>query len=310
MTLKVLISKNKKLKNAIVMISFLFCVFVLISYGNDAKNSIIYGIKLSAFSVIPSIFPFFILSDFLVGFYEDCESMLSKIFNKYFSISASAYPTFIIGNLCGFPLGIKYASQLYINQRITKSECEKLCMITNNPSLAFVISGVGAGMRGSVKEGVILYILTLLSSFVIGIFTKSDNTNFEYSKDNEEQTFNLSLTVKNAIYSSLNVSAYIIFFSALLGIFYAITKNAVLTTLISPFFEIGNAAMLISDSKILSPGVSYSLTAFSLGFSGLSVFMQAMSFLPKEISRVKIFFAKLLQGIICAASGYVIYTYI
>ena len=310
MTVKRLISNNRRIKNAIVMVSFFFCVFVLISYGNDAKNSIIYGIKLSAFSVIPSIFPFFILSDFLVGFYKDIESALSKIFNKTFKISISAYPTFIIGNLCGFPLGVKYASQLYINRRITKSECEKLCVMTNNPSLAFVISGVGAGMRGSVKEGFILYILTLLSSFIIGFFTKSASINFEYSKDNSEQTFDFSLTVKNAIYSSLNVSANIIFFSALLGLFYAITRNAALTMLISPFFEIGNAAMLISGSNVLPRAVSFSLTAFSLGFSGLSVFMQATSFLPKEISRIKIFLSKLLQGILCATLAYIIYIYI
>ena len=148
------------------------------------------------------------------------------------------------------------------------------------------------------------------SAFIIGFFSKSKSCKIGYSIYKSEQNFDLTKSIKNAVYSSLNVSSYIVFFSTLLGIFFAISKNLLLTTYISPILEIGNATSLLSENRFISPNLSFALTAFSLGFSGLSVYMQTLTFLPGDISKTKILIIKLLQGAICAALAFLFYRFI
>jgi len=113
-----------------------------------------------------------------------------------------------------------------------------------------------------------------------------------------EQNFALTESIKRSAYSSLSISAYIALFSSLLFLIDSLIKNDTLLLFISSFLEVGNASVLISKSSLLSPQFSFSLTAFALSFSGISVFMQGLEYLPKEASKIKILCMKFIQGVI------------
>ncbi len=287
-------------------IIFVLSVALLFIYNDAAKEGFIKGLRLSALSVIPAIFPFFILSDFLFAIYEPKEGILSSLFERLFGISSSGFKAYLIGAICGFPLGVKCASELYNQKRITISECERLSAVSSSPSLAFVISGVGAGLRGSIKDGVLLYFCVIISSVLTGIIFKHKEQKNEFSSEISEQSFNLANSIKKAAYSSISVSAYISFFSIITVLLSSLAKNEILTVLLSVFLEIGNASVFISNSGVLSPALSFSLTAFALGFSGLSVFMQGAEYLPGEASKFKILFMKLIQGVISFLIAYIL----
>lgn len=284
-------------------------VAVLIKYSSVITTAILAGINLAVRSIIPSLFPFLILSDLLICTNDTKVGVFGRFFSRLFGLPASAGNAFLCGSFSGFPIGVKCAADLYSRTSISKQNLERLIGFVNNPSPAFVISAVGA-MRSNTLEGVWLYTSVLLSAVITGIvFSKREKISPASKLASEENKFNLVSSIKNAAYTSISISAYIIFFSALLGVIDAIFSSAEITLLCSLFLEIGNAASLLAKSS-LDKHVSLIMTSFALGFSGISVHMQARSLLPENISMKKYSAMKLFQGLISASVTLIIVQFI
>ena len=282
------------------MVALLLVVTVLlIFYAAEIKSSVLNGARIAFFTVVPTLFPFMIISDFFTSLPMNNSGTFSNSFGRLFCKASSALNIFLLGSVCGFPLGVKCAVEKYKAGEIEKEECEELIGFVNNPSLAFVISGVGLGMMGSARIGIFLYSIVLVSSLIVAtIFCHKGQKNKEHAVF-FEQKFDLTLSIKNSGLQCISISTYIIFFSALLGLINSVTKSSRLTALVSPLFEIGNAATLLLRSEYFSDNFSFALLGFALGFSGFSVHLQAFSLLPKEISKRKYLIMKVAQGVIC-----------
>lgn len=299
------VAQIKKSRRA--AICFIICTVTCLISREELSNAILLGIKLSASSIIPGLFPFFVISDYLSCNIESITSgRLSLLFEKIFGLPRVGFASFILGSVCGFPLGIRSASELYENGKITKEECERLSVISNNPSLAFCVSVVGGGMLGDPLLGFVLYLSVLSSSIFLGLVLRKKRDNIMFSDVISKQTFNLSGSIKNAGTSSIVVSSFIIFFSGVVGIEKKLIKNKFLSLAVTSVFEIGNAANEIAHSQI-DDRIKLVLLGFSLGFSGLSVFFQSLSFCPPEFSKFRILFFKALQGIL---SSFFVFLYL
>lgn len=286
---------------------FIALASTLIFRAAAVREAVILGIKLSATTVLPAIFPFFILSDYTAKTIPtEQKGFFGRIFESLFGISGAATRAFILGTVCGFPIGAKASAELYESGTITKDELEGLLGIVNNPSLAFVISGIGLGMIGSLAAGIILYVSVILSAVSVGMIFKKKYNKTEKTRVISRQSFDLAESIKNAGFSSIAISSYIIFFSAVLGLISAPTDSMVLTPILASLLEIGNASSIIAKSKLSTVG-SFCLLGFALGFSGLSVHLQVISFLPKDISKKKYFLMKCLQGLFSAIFSVVLF---
>ncbi len=282
---------------------FLLLILTLVS-SEQIKNGIISGVRLSVFSVIPAIFPFMIFSDFL-----SCESkylstgFFARIFERVFNISSSALGAFLCGAVCGFPVGVSMATHLYSSHIISRDECERLIGFSSSPSVAFVISGVGAGLYGSVLYGAVIYLSIITASAITGFLFKGNMQKTEFSNDIPKQSFNLIASIKASANSCITVSAYIVFCSALIGLISSIIKNEYIITAATLLLEISNAAKALSLSEVPTV-LKLSLTAFSLSFSGICVHMQARSLLPSDISMSRYYKMKLISGIVAFALSF------
>ena len=283
-------------KNIISVLAFLAIGVVIITKQHVFRDAMDASIKMCLSTIIPSIFPFMILSDYLVcNFTFHDNSAISKLFKRFFSVSSVGLLPFLIGNVCGFPLGAKMAAELFDEGYINQDEFDTLLPLCANPSIAFVISGVGIGMRGSIKEGIILYIITMISTIISGIIWKSRVSASDFIGVSKYKAFSLSDTIKNSALSCIYVSSYIIFFSLVIAILCSLSIAKPVILLLASFLEIGTATSLISKSNI--GWISLPLTAFSLTFSGVSVYMQTLCFVPK--GRCKSYLKiKLTEGII------------
>lgn len=298
MTSKVI---NKKLCDAKRLVAPLICLgltAITLLFGDELKKSIYRGFVFSFTTVIPALFPFFILSDvWSAMFIPDKKGKLSLAFEKIFRINSSALPAFICGLICGFPIGVKSASSLLSENKITKEEFERLSGFANNPSLAFVIFGVGAGILGSVKYGVLLYLCVVFSAILTGIVFRCKKYKSEETYNNIGQKFDLVNSIKSAGIASINISSYIVFFSGIIGLISSLVKSQRIVALASTLLEVANAARLLSLCPSFDLYAKLSLTAFTIGFSGLSVHMQALSFFPQKANIIKYLTMKTIQGI-------------
>jgi len=287
---------------------FLIVSIYVIIFSKRISEATLYGIRLSALNVIPSLFPFFILSDLLTSSVEiNNKGFLSRAFSKTFSISPAGLGAFALGAIGGFPLGVKCAARLYEKGEISKSELERLIGIVNNPSPAFVITAVGALMLGNALYGLILYFAVSISAIISGLIFKQE-CNFSQNSDKTSgQNFNLINSIKSAGESSIVISSFIIFFSTVIGALSVLINDGTTLAIASSLFEIGNAASRISALTLPLP-VMTALLGFALGFSGLSVHLQAFALLPKEISKRRYLFMKCLQGLLTAALSGIVFT--
>ena len=217
-----------------------------------------------------------------------------------FGISGNAASSFLCGTICGFPLGAKSAVDLYNSKQIDKKELELLCSISGNPSCAFVISGIGAAMYNDALIGVLLYFSVIFSACLTCVIFKIKSENMTNSKEIIRQSFSLVNSIQKAGMSSITISSYIIFFSALISLLSAMVRSELATGVFSMLLEISCASLMIAKSSVTLEA-KYVLTAFSLGFSGMSMQMQAMAMAHAKINRSRLIIKKALQGILAAA---------
>ncbi len=276
---------------------YAFCfAFFLVFTAMNAKTcqaAVVDSVEFCLRAIIPSIFPFMVLSDFLASAFSGGKGR--NVFTEVLGISPYMSSAFITGNLCGFPIGVRMAARIFSEGKIEKDELEASIALFNNPSCAYVISAVGVCMYDSIYDGVGLYICILSATFIVGIFFREKRDKANFTNDNTGQTFDISESIKNAGLSCVAVSSYIIFFSYISCVLSLLINNDYITAIISAFVEVGSGVKLISALG-LPRLAALPLTALALGFSGISVHLQAFGVLPKEIRKKKYIIMKLCEG--------------
>ena len=294
--------KKKSLSAISFFLAFGLLLFSLVA-TKDIAHHVTAGLKLCANTVISSVFPFLILTD-IISHTSGLEQIkaLRSLFEKLFKANGYAIGAFVIGITCGFPIGVKYATEMYKSKKITKEECCRLIGFVNNTGPAFIVSGIGLGMRGNMRDGVIIYVSMVLSAIVVGILfglgKTYKNTNLNYTKDN----YDFSSSVKNAAQNTLSICGFVVLFSVICGILCDFVKNRTVLSIILPFIEVTNASVILANDAVMGESVSLIATSFAVSFSGISVHLQASAFLRNtDISMRKYYLMKLLQGFFSAA---------
>ncbi len=265
--------------------SFLIIILFLmmpLSVSAAAKDALTLCLQ----SVIPSLFPFMAAAKCAVitrDIKED--NVFFKGIARLFNIPLSGVISFIFGLLCGYPIGAKTAFDLLREGRIEKREAIRLACFANNAGPAFVISVVGAEFLNSAFLGVIIYISHIAASVITGIIIRGQKREYIYSRDVSGR-IPLTEAIPSAIYDSglsvINVTAVIMFFSAVSSLFFKIipqtlSSNPLYMGLISGFFEITSGIKLVSSSSASLP-LRLSVITMLTSFSGISIIFQTKAF--------------------------------
>ena len=286
-------------KRQIATVTCIILCLTMLCLGREMKLGVLEGIRLSSEILIPTLFPFLVLSDYWSkNFYIGENSILSRLFVNLFHVPSCGLLAFVTGIICGFPLGVRVACDLYNRGEINDRQLTSLCGFSNNPSIAFVISGVGLGIFGSLRVGILLFISCTVSAVVCGILFREKKEKAQKAENISRQKFNLVDSIKNAGLTSITVSSYVIFFSAII---YALKNSPLLASAL----ELCSAVKIISESPF-NVNQKLVLTAFSLGFSGLSVHLQAFSFMGNEVKKLRYILMKLTQGFISAITIFIL----
>lgn len=268
------------------------------------KNSL----KLCVRGLVPSLFPFMVISDFLIsGNYGGVlKTTLGKIISLVFGTSTEGSFSVLLGFLCGFPIGAKIAVKLYSENRISYKEFCHIMSFCNIPSPAFLCGSVGV-MFNNRAFGVILLVCVMISSCIMGIigrvFYRYDKKCSPVSATESKVCTAFTDAVKSSASVMLYVCGYVVFFSVIIGYVTALCDRLNLprfiSVILSGFFEISNG---MSSASVSGLGIfSLVLAGFFAGFSGLSVIFQIISLDSKDYINKKVFILqKLLMGLISA----------
>ncbi len=301
------ILKKNSAKSLLSLLLIFVALVLSFLFADEISRFVKLGLKLCVSSIVGTVFPFIIITDIIYHFSEiDRITPFKKIFEQVFKINGIGLRAFVAGAICGFPLGVKVATDLYYGGVITKEECERLIAFSNNTGPAFVISAVGSLMRGSLREGIILYFSMIISAIIVGYVLGIGKTASAIDKQISLPEYSFVNSIKDAGINTLTICSFITFFSVIMGFLSYFLPPEIYIT-VAPFLEVGNAAKILS-SKSLNPLLSLALTSFAISFSGISVMAQAKVFLGEEIKMKKYTPAKILQGCISVLICLLLYT--
>ena len=302
-----------------LLICLLFLIALLLFSRTPAEN-VRRSLSLCYRTVIPSIFPFMVISSFMIrtGAHAALTSLFGKPIKALFGCSERAAVSVILGFLSGFPIGASSAVSLYDNGEISKSELERLLTFINNPGAAFVIGGVGLSIFNSAQIGRILYFSVLLSSVGAGVISRliyKKNTPSPVFRASKENTSKMSIAsaftgaISDSALNMLTVCACVVFFSVPVGIISELLAPlgfpASIRALLSSFFEISGGCG--ASGELSSPTGALMICAFACSWSGLSVHLQVFSACRgRGISFSPYLISKLLQGVISPITVFIL----
>lgn len=328
-------------KNNLISILFLLFAIFLVLFTPSNLNAARNGLKLWANNVVPSLFPFFVAVELLkhTSLIYIISNKLTKYMKPLFNLPGISTFPFVMGLISGYPIGAKIISDLYSNNSCTKKEAQSMLSFCNNSGPLFIIGTIGCTFYGSSTIGVILLITHIMASISIGLINgfisrlkNKENFKFDYSNNIKTQNslFNsnnkdinfsnlgevLSLSVLSGIKSILMLGGFVTLFSVILSILERIKILTIISSLLSKLIpldkelingfltgiiEFTNGLNKISLVHQKNISINLILSAFVIGFGGISVSLQVSSIISKcHLSIKKYLISKIFQGILAA----------
>ncbi len=276
--------------------------------------------------ILPSLFPFLVVSNLIIGlgFAEAVGRIASPVMRRLFNLNGSCASAFIMGIVGGYPVGARAAITSYERGLCTKTECERMLSFCNNSGPAFILGVVGAGVFANSSAGMLLYLAHVLASLSVGIC-------FRFYKRHEPVARTRAVTyetqkpsrvfvdsVRSGLAGIGNISAFVIFFAVAINLLF--TSGALgalargIAALLTPFgVDSSSIERLLVGAIEMTSGLTslkgaaesmnarLSMAAFMLGWAGVSVHCQVLSFLGDSgLSLVPYLTGKLLHAILSA----------
>lgn len=319
-----------KNKNVLITIISSLLILQIIAAPKICIDGAISGVLLFFYKVFPSLFSFLIVSNIILSY--DGVYIYSKILGnalcKPLKLPKSCSFVLIISVLCGYPLGAKYACDLYEDNTIDLKTCERLLNIASNASPLFMLGSVGISMLKSPLIGYILLLSNLLSCITMGFIMPSKIIHKKNIPEKIHIYSNMNIgnvlksSVENSIKTCLSIGGFVTAFSVINGILKNNYLFSVLMLKISTILHISkdiiegsflgiiemtNGCNLVSSSSA-SLFTKIAIVSFLFTFSGLSIIAQVYSFTYKlDISMKKYTLRKVLQGLICSIISLLLY---
>ncbi len=283
---------RKSRSQPLLLLGILLLLLIAVFFADAIADGVQRALLLCAQTVIPSLFPFMILSD-LLG--EGVASLPIKENRRLILLLP-----FFLGALCGFPLGLRMMTELWRQGVISDEEGHYLLTFVNNTGPAFVIAGIGGGLLGSTRIGLFLYLSELLAAAFCALLffrplPKKKNT--ADSEKPSEGSFSFLGSVHKCGGTMLTICTLVVLFSAATSLISVFCKNEALLSFIYSFLEVGGAAQ--SAAALLKTAFlpALLLLSFAISFGGLSVHLQGFLFLEgTPFSKWRYILAKLIQG--------------
>lgn len=102
----------------------------------------------------------------------DCLSLPLRPLAKWLRLTPSALSVVVLSLVGGYPIGARMIAEKVRMGELSPTEGERMLCYCVNSGPAFLISGVGVAILGSMKAGVMLYFSQLLACITVAVFMR------------------------------------------------------------------------------------------------------------------------------------------
>lgn len=275
--------------------------------------------------LVPSLFPFFFLSSFIV--YSNGLSPITKLLGflgEIFKIPKEGIIAVLLCLIGGFPVGAKTVSTLYNTGKISLEDAKNLSYCCVGAGPGFLVTFIGEGIFLSKKFGLILLASNGLSVFALLILRRVTRyiklkikTNYQnnisekakakslignINENNRNTSSKMPIgeaivrSTESAVQSTFSMCGFVLIF---------IVINNILS--LTPIYSEYIAFIMEITSGIINYGsnMSYELIAFFVGFGGICVHFQIYGIIKEiKINKAHFVMMRILQGGVSAITVY------
>lgn len=273
------------LSNALALALLLSTGAGLLRFPAESAAAAGEAILLCLETVLPALFPFFVLSSLVVQspIPRVLERVLAGFMQPLFGVSGAGAGALLLGLLGGYPVGARTVAELYAQGAVRRDEAEQLLVFCNNSGPGFFLGVCGTAVFGSVRAGAYLYLIHVLSALAAGMLLRRPLARPRARlADVPETPFDLTAAFPGAVQSSFaavwNVCGFVVFFMVLLRLLSLLpvfrTLPALSRAALFGFLEMTNGVTSLPPTR-----AGFVLCAALMNWGGLSVQAQTRALL-------------------------------
>ena len=250
-----------KLKTVFLSVTVIILAGSLITYPQETFDASLRGLNIWWKIVFPSLLPFFIVSEMLIGFgvVKFIGVLLEPLMRPLFKVPGVGGFVWAMGMASGQPAGAKFTARLRQEGHLTQIEAERLVSFTNSSNPLFIFGAVAVGFFHNPKLGLLLAAAHYLGNICVGVVMRFyGNESPQVSeekrkiskmraalsalhhtriKDNRPIGKLLGDAVNSSIQTLLMIGGFIILFSVINKLLYQLHITAMLAKLMELLFS-------------------------------------------------------------------------
>ncbi len=289
-----------KFVKIVVTVVFAVVFATFLSAPQKYMQSFLNGATVWALNVLPSLFPFAVLSPLALKFLPRTKRSLTK---TLFGVAVD--DVYLTSLLCGYPLGAKQLSDCGLDKEATTAACS----FCSSASPVFVVATVGCKLLNDTNATVALIASHLGATVLNGLIyrTKCTNNDVRVSQ-NKFAASDVGNAVGSAVTSVLSVGGLIALFYMLTDMLKSflpqkLVQNVAINFLIGLVEMTNGTVALCSSCDTFTATV---LISFLLSFGGVCVLLQSLAFLSDKVFVGKFVKMKLTQASISTLLSFVL----
>lgn len=281
-----------KKRNLCTAIGAAIGMLILILDGKTALAGAADGITLCMTTLVPSLFPFFLLSILLTGAVSGHTAPLLKPVAAACKIPNGAESLLAIGLLGGYPVGAQNVALLHRNGQLTDSQAARMILFCNNAGPAFIFGILGSMFSDPVAPW-LLWGIHIVSALLVGIVLPGNIP--ERPVSTPERPIRFTDALERAIKVMALVCGWVILMRMVLHFLerwflWLLPKTA--QVVVAGILELSNGC--IGLAQLESEGLRFVIAAGLLSLGGICVTLQTAS-VAEGISMKQYFPGKILQ---------------
>src|SRR5690554_2313919 len=163
--------KKQEKKYIIAAAVAVILTVLVVVYSEQAFEGALEGLKIWWTVVFPSLLPFFIIAEILMGLgvVHFLGALLEPLMRPVFKVPGVGAFAMAMGLASGYPIGAKITGNLRRKKLCSKTEGERLVSFCNTADPLFMIGAVAVGMFHRADLGIILAVAHYISTLIVGI---------------------------------------------------------------------------------------------------------------------------------------------
>lgn len=278
-------------RNILAAFTAICGLFVLIIDTQTAISGAREGIVQCINVIVPSLFPFFLVSGLFCICLQQADLSILTPLRKLCRLPKGAESLFIIGLIGGYPVGAREISVAYESGRLSRSDAERMLGFCNNAGPSFIF-GIIASQFANSSVGIWIFLIQVCSAVITAAILPGKTT--DAAVENIKNS-NFMSVFHGSIRAIASVCGWVILFRIVLSflrrwLFWLLPDTV--TVIISGLLELANGCTQLHT--VQNDGLRMIISSALLSSGGICVYLQTIS-VTKNLRAGMYFPGKIIQ---------------